>query len=215
MQAAEVQPKMKRAITATFLSSFLLAGAASAQTPAPTTPAPETPAPAAPSPAAQAPAAPLSNVEFPADARVGFVNLQAVVQNSSFGRAGQEKLKTLTDERTSQMAEKNKEIQTLEAEIKSGQNVLAQSVLQQKAAELDRARRELQFVQEQAEVDYQALQSQLLEEFGQKVLPIVEAIRAERNLWFILSTGEDSGLLAVEAGLDLSAEVVRRLDAGQ
>jgi outer membrane protein len=198
---------MKRAITATFLSSFLLAGAAWAQTPAPTTPAPE--------PAAAQPPAPLPNVEFPADARVGFVNLQAVVQNSQLGRAGQEKLKALSDEKTSEIAEKNKAIQALQQEIKSGQNVLSQTVLQQKTAELDRATRELQFLQEQAQVDFDALQSQLLEEFGQRVLPIVEAIRAEKNLWFVLSTGEDSGLLAVGPALDLSAEVVRRLDAGQ
>ena len=56
--------------------------------------------------------------------------------------------------------------------------MLAAATLQQKSAELDRARRELQFLQQQAQVDYETLQSQLLDGFGQAVLPIIEEIRA-------------------------------------
>ena len=196
---------MTRVIAATVLSAFLLVSAAAAQTPAPAA-SPQTPAPAAPAPAP---------APFPADARIGFVNLQAVVQNSTLGRAGQEKLKTLTDQRSAEIGEKNKEIQTLQQEIQSGQNVLSAAVLGQKTAELDRKNRELQFLQEQAQVDVDALQNQLLEEFGNKVLPIVEQIRAERNLWAVFTTGDGSGLAAINSALEISAEVVRRLDAAQ
>lgn len=193
---------MTRVITATVLSAFLFVSAAAAQTP----PAPA-PAPAAPPAAAPAP--------FPADARIGFVNLQAVVQNSVLGRAGQERLKALTDKKSAEIGEKNKEIQTLQQEIQSGQNVLAATVLAQKNADLDRRNRELQFLQEQAQVDVEAMQGELLEQFGQKVLPIVEQIRVERNLWAVMTTGDNSGLVAVNPALDLSAEVVRRLDAAK
>jgi outer membrane protein len=193
---------MTRVITATVLSAFLLVSAAAAQTPAPAAPAPAAPAAAAPAPA-----------PFPADARIGFVNLQAVVQNSQLGRAGQERLKALTDKKSAEIGEKNKEIQTLQQEIQSGQNVLAAAVLAQKNSDLDRRNRELQFLQEQAQVDVDALQNELLEQFGQKVLPIVEQIRVERNLWAVMTTGDNSGLVAVNPSLDLSAEVVRRLDS--
>lgn len=194
---------MTRVITATVLSAFLAVSTAAAQTPA--APAPAAPPAAAP---AQAPAP----VPFPADAKIGFVNLQAVVQNSQLGRAGQERLKALTDKKNAEIGEKTKELQTLQQEIQSGQNVLAAAVLAQKNADADRRNRELQFLQEQAQVDFEALQSELLEEFGQKVLPIVEQIRAERNLWAVLTAGENSGLLSINPALDMSAEVVRRLD---
>lgn len=189
----------KRAITLAFLSSFLLVGAASAQTPAPAEPTAPVMAPA----------------EFPADARIAFVDLQAVVQNSALGRAGQTKLKMLSDQKASEIAEKNKAIRTLEAEIQGGQNVLAAAVLQQKSVELDRAQRELQFLQQQAQIDYDTMQSQLLDGFGREVIPIIEEIRAARKLWAVLSAGDGTGLLAVAPALDLSAEVVRRLDAVQ
>jgi outer membrane protein len=192
---------MMRVIAATVVTSFVIVTSALAQTP----PAP-TPAPAPP---AAAPA----QVPFPGDARVGFVNLQAVVQNSQLGRAGQERLKALTDKKTAEIAEKNKEIQTLQQEIQSQQSVLSPTVLAQRNADLDRRNRELQFLQEQAQVDVEALQGELLDDFGKRVMPIVEQIRAERNLWAILSAGDNSGLLSVNPALDLSTEVVRRLDA--
>ena len=184
---------MTRVITATVLSVFCLVSLASAQTPA-----------AAPAQAA-----------FPADARIGFVNLQAVVQNSQLGRAGQERLKALTDKKSLEIGEKNKELQTLQQEIQSGQNVLAAAVLAQKSADLDRKNRELQFLQEQAQVDVDALQTELLDQFGAKVLPIVEQIRTERNLWAVFTTGDGSGLAAINPDLEISAEVVRRLDAAK
>jgi Skp family chaperone for outer membrane proteins len=196
---------MTRVITATVLSTFLVAGAATAQTPA----APAAPAPAAP--AAQAPAAP-AQVPFPADAKIGFVNLQGILLNSALGRAGQEKLKALTDKQNADIGAKTKELQTLQQEIQSGQNVLAPAVLTQKTRDAEQRQRELQLLQEQARSDFEALQSDLLDDFGAKVLPIIEQVRAERNLWVIFAPNEGT-VAAMHNGLDLSAEVVRRLDA--
>lgn len=195
----EVQPEMTRVITATVLSSFLVVGAATAQTPA------------AP-PAAQAPAP--ASVPFPADAKIGFVNLQAILLNSQLGRSGQARLKALTDKAEAEIAALEKEILTLQQEIQSGQNVLAASVLAQKNADAERRQRSLQFLREQAQADFQALQGELLDDFGEKVLPIIEQIRVERKLWVIFSP-EQGSVAAVDNGLDLSAEVVRRLDAGK
>lgn len=188
---------MMRATTYALACLLLLTRSASAQTPTSNAPGAQFPTAAA----------------FPADARIGFVDLQSVVENSTFGRAGQERLRTLRDQKTAEIGAKNQAALALEQEIQSGQNVLAAGVLQQKTAERDRSRRELQFLQEQAQVDFEALQSQILSAFGDKVMPIVEQIRSERNLWAILSADRAAGLLAAAPALDLTAEVVGRLDA--
>src|SRR5690606_35445778 len=131
------------------------------------------------------------------------------------GRGGMDKMRALADQRNTEVGTKTKEVQTLQQEIQSGQNVLSSAVIAQKTAELDRKNRELQFLQEQMQVDIENLRQQLLEDFGEKVLPIVEQIRAERNLWVIFSQGEGSNVAAVHTGLDVSAEVIRRLDAAK
>jgi outer membrane protein len=213
---------MTRALIA-FVSSAALTvtvAAASAQT-APAAPRPATPAPAAPrpaTPAAQAPApapAPAlpTVLPFPADARVAFLDMQAVVSQSKLGKAGLEKMKALTDKKTAELQAKTKQLQTLQQEVQSGGSVLSAAVLTQKNREIERLSSEVQFAQEQAQADVDALQRELLDEFSAKALPIVEEIRKERNLWVVFALGDGSGVAAVNAALDVSAEVVKRLDA--
>ena len=54
---------------------------------------------------------------------------------------------------------------------------------------------------------------QLLQGFQEQVLPIVEEMRNEKGLWIVFALGENSNIAAAHAGLDLSAELVKRLDA--
>jgi len=50
-----------------------------------------------------------------------------------------------------------------------------------------------------------------MNEFSVKVQPVVENIRTERQLWAVFVMNEN--LVAMMPGLDVSGEVVRRLDA--
>jgi hypothetical protein len=49
-----------------------------------------------------------------------------------------------------------------------------------------------------------------MNEFSLKVQPVVEGIRAEKQLWAVFVMNEN--LAAMMPGLDVSGEVVRRLD---
>lgn len=213
---------MMRVLTATVLSALVSVGTAAAAAPQ-TTPAagaaaprPAVPAAQAPRPAAPpAPALVPAPVAFPADAKIGFIDMQAVVSQSNLGKAGQEKMKVLTDKKTAELQAKTKQVQTLQQEVQAGAAVLSATVLTQKNREIERLSSEVQFLQEQAQVDVDALQKELLDEFTAKVLPIVEQVRGERNLWVVFALGDGTGVAAVHAGLDLSAEVVKRLDAAK
>ena len=210
-------------LTRTILSALLVGGmvsahVAAAQTPParPATP-PATPpasAPAAPQTAkpAAAPTAKPAPVPFPADAKIGFVNLQFVVQESKLGKTGQERIQALVNKQNLDRVSKNSEVQKLQQEIQAGASVLSQAVLTQKSAEVDRLTRFAQADEQQRQVDLQALNEQLLEEFQTKVLPIMEQLRSEKNLWLILTQGDGSGIAAVHPGINLSEEVIKRLD---
>jgi outer membrane protein len=151
-------------------------------------------------------------VPFPADAKVGFVNMQYVVSESKLGKAGTEKLKALSDSKNADLVAKNRAVQQLQQDIANNQSVWSSSVLSQKNADLTRLQNELQYLQQQRDTDMQTLNEQLLSEFGEKVLPIVEQIRSEKGLWIIFSAGDGSNIAAAHPGLDLSSEVVKRLD---
>ena len=169
-------------------------------------PPPQTPPPV------PAPAPPPQPVAFPADAKIGFVSFPAVVERSAHGKAGMKELETFTTKKNAEIAAKNKEIAALQEKLKAQQSVAKPEVLSSMAKELDRLNFELQYLQKEAQTDLEELRERLLETFQKKVLPIVEEIRKERNLWAVFSTA-DSGPAAIHPGIDLTAEVIKRLDA--
>lgn len=189
----------------------LLGSQATAQTPTPT-PAPPLPM-QTPKPSALKPPAP-----FPADAKIAFINLEIVFEESELGKAGQARWRGLTEKLFNSLTAKEKEIQTLSDKIKNQQSTAGEAVLKSWSLDLARMQREHQFAQQEARAQSEQLQQEVLGEFGKKVQPVIDALRAEKGLHAILSVQRSDGgltLLSVEPGVDLSAELVKRLNAAK
>ena len=215
---------MIRVTTIFAVSAVLVAGSAMAQTtPPPTTPPPATtqkptptptPAPTMQKPAPTPTPGPKAEpVPFPADAKVAFLDLQAVVQQSKLGKQGRDAMQALNDKLGAELAAKNKEIQALQDKMKTQQGVVSEAVFNTMTKQLDSLTREAQFKQQDAQAQVDSLNQDLLKSFQEKVLPIVEEVRKERGLWIIFALGDNSNIAAAHAGLDLSQEIVKRLDA--
>jgi hypothetical protein len=86
-------------------------------------------------------------------------------------------------------------------------NKTAAEKLQQ---EIDRAQMEVQYAKQTAERELGNLNDELMTDFSNKVRPVVEGIRAEKQLWAVFLINEH--LVAMMPGLDLTTEV-KRLDA--
>jgi outer membrane protein len=162
-------------------------------------------------PPAAKPATP-QPVPFPPDSKIGFIDIQTIVSQSKLGKSGTARMKVLTDKQAADMSTKSKAIQALQQQVQQQAAVLSPQALQQKQADLDKMQREAQFAQQDWQAQIDNLNKQLLDDFQQKALPVVEDIRKEMGLWAIFNI-PDSGVAAVHPGLDLSAEVVKRLDA--
>jgi Skp family chaperone for outer membrane proteins len=205
---------------------LLASAGAFAQTPAPQRPAPSAPAQTTPTPqpagsqtpapsvapavtTPQTPAAP-----FPADAKIGAVDLQAILAASKVGQNGQAQLKALSEKWVAAMKGLSDKFQALQQELQAQQSTLSSTALMQKRTDLNKVQLELQFQQQQRDSELQTLGSQLSSQFEAKVLPIIESIRKERGLWLVIEVGE-TPIAAIAPGLNLSPEVVKRLDAGQ
>ena len=222
---------MRRMITALVLTASLGAGTAFAQaTPPPPPPPPTTPPPTTPPPTGQnppptgqkptptapqtpAPKPAAEPVPFPEGAKLAFVDLQRVVEQSALGKAGSDQLKKLSDKLGTDLAAKNKEIQALQAKINAQKGVASGDVVNTWLKELDRLQRQAQFDQQNAQVEIDQMQQQLLQGFQVKVLPLIEKMREEKGLWMIFALGDNSPIAAAHAGLDLTPDLIKRLDA--
>jgi Skp family chaperone for outer membrane proteins len=184
--------------------------------PAPATPAPtgQTPATQPPAPAGQTPAQPPAlkpPAPFPQDSKIAFVDINAVAANSAAGKEASNKLKALQDKKLAEINDKNKQLQAAQQKLSTGGSVLNDTARDQLQKDVDRMQRDIQFTQQNAQAEYNELQEDLRNDFQKKLMPIIDALATEKGLYAIFSVG-DAGAMYVHPGLDLTAEVVKRLD---
>jgi Skp family chaperone for outer membrane proteins len=137
--------------------------------------------------------------------------MQYIISESKLGKAGLEKIQALSTKQNVERTARQNEIQKLQQELQAGASVLTQQVINEKTADLEKRTREAQFLVQQQQADLENLNKQLLEDFQQKVLPVIEQIRGERALWLIFTA--ETPIAAGHPGLNLSLEVIKRLDA--
>jgi Skp family chaperone for outer membrane proteins len=206
---------MKRITLALSVTMFVAGATAPLVAQAQTTPPPtqQTPPPLPTgTPATQKPAP----APFPADSKFGFVSLQYVVSESKYGKAGSEELKKFSENKQATLQAMEKEIEALKSKLNTQRSLMSAEAQRNLENDIVNRQRKFQFEGESAQAEIQRLNSDLLERFQAKVLPIIEALRKEKSLLVIFAQQDDPGGLAVIAfdpGLDLSAEVVKRLDA--
>jgi outer membrane protein len=207
---------LKSSILATVLIAALAAPSFAQTAPPAGAPKPQTPpaVPPATPPAAQAPAPPKPSppVPFPQDSKIAFVDLNGVAQGSVAGKDASKKLNDFQSKKVAELSDKNKQLTTLTTKRDSGAGVLNDSARAQLDKDIDKLQRDIQFAQSNAQADFQDLTNELQGDFQKRLIPIIEEIAKEKGLYAVFTTA-DSGAAYVHAGLDLTAEVIKRLDA--
>ena len=188
------------------LALAIAAGAANAQTQTQTQPPPK-PAPAAP--AAQQPPAP---VPFPEGAKVAFVDFQRIVSESELGKAASGKIQDFQKKKQAEAQEKNKQLQAMLEKQKTQASVLSAEALKQLDSDIAKAQRDLQYFQNEAQAEAETLNNDLMRDFQAKVLPLVQALATERGLHMVFEANS-AGILFANRGLDLTADVITRVNA--
>ncbi len=185
-----------------------------AQTPPTAAPKPQTP-PVAP-PAAQAPLAPRPQppAPFPEGAKFAFVDVNAIAGMSAAGKEASKKLQDLTSKKSSEISDKNKQLQALTTKRDTGAAVMNDGARAQLDKDIDKLQRDIQFASTNAQAELQDLQNELQGEFQKKLIPVIEEVAKEKGLHAVFSIA-DSGAAYVHPGLNISDEVVKRLDAAK
>jgi Skp family chaperone for outer membrane proteins len=205
---------LKLSIVAVALTVALATpGLAQTQTapPKPQTPAQIPPAPKPAAPAAEAPKPPQPPAPFPQDAKYAVVDVQAIAQGSAAGKAASAKLNDLQTKKMGELQDKNKQLQALQTKRDQGGTLLNESARATLDKDIDKLQREIQFAQSSAQAEMQDLNNELQAEFTKKVGPIIEEIAKEKGLYLVFTA--DSGFAYVHPGLNISDEVIKRLDA--
>ncbi len=174
----------------------------------PTQPAPATPTQKPVTPAPQPPAQPPRPV--PEGAKIAYCSLQQVASLSKEGKTSFEKVQALQQKKVKELDEKRKAMEANQAMLNSPS--LAEDKRSSLSKEIERQNVEIQRLTQDAQSEVNELQNELQDAFLRRVMPIVQQVANEKGLQMVLNY-QDGLLLWADNGLDLSAEVARRLDA--
>ena len=179
----------------------LTAGPAWAQTP------PAQPPAATPPAAHAAPPKP-----FPEGAKIAYIDVNRVVVASAEGKAASGKLEAFKKKKSAEILEKNKSLEEMNKKLQQGGTVLNDQARAQLQADIGRLQREIQFLQQDAQAELQRMDQELQAEFQRKLNPVLNQVSEEKGLYMLFNIRE-AGALWWHPGLDLTDEIVKRLDA--
>ncbi len=192
-----------RAILLAVATSLLLPGAAAAQT----EPAPP-PAPA-PAPAPQAVAQPPR--PFPQEAKVAFINVQRIANETEQGRVSSDRVQALNEQKVNELAAKNTQIQAAQQKLQQSGSVLSDAARSQLEREIERIQVDIQRFTQDAQTEVRDLQEELQNDFQRRLLPVIQKVSSEKALHMVFSQ-QDAGLVWADPGLDITEDVISEFD---
>lgn len=145
--------------------------------------------------------------------QIGAVNLSYVARSSKAGKSGLAEVEAFVKQKQSEAAAKAAalEKQRIERQQRPGLSQRAIADLQQA---FDRSRIEFERFQQDAQNDIEAMQTRLDVDFRAKLAPVIDAISKEKGLHFVFGL-EQAAIVWWSPAVDISEEVVKRLDAGK
>ena len=204
---------MKALIVVVALSISLAASPSFAQAPAGQPPA--KPAPTAPAPApTQAPAQPPAPKPFPQGAKVAYVVLQRIANESADGRVATTRIQALQQKKAAELTEKNKQLTALQQRLEKEGSVMSANAAADLQKQIEKLNVDVQRFTQDAQAEVQELQQELQQEFQQRLEPVLSQVASEMGLQFVFN-GPDAGLVWADSALDISGEVIKKLDAAK
>jgi outer membrane protein len=169
------------------------------------------PAPAAP---AQAPAQPPAPKPFPQGAKVAYVVLQRIANESADGRVATTRIQALQQKKAAELNERNKQLTSMQQKLEKEGSVMSPNAAGDLQKNIEKATLDVQRFTQDAQAEVQELQQQLQNEFQERLTPVLQQVGADMGLHFVFN-GPDAGLVWADPALDISAEVIKKLDSAK
>jgi outer membrane protein len=153
-----------------------------------------------------------SSAQAQANLKIGYIDSQAILDQDPSARAAQEQFEASLSTYQAEVQQMGEDLQTLIDQYEQQQAMLSDAAKANREEEIRQKQTEYQ--QRISELERQAgvRQAELVEPVMQRISTVIEDIRAEGGYSMIFDVAAQ-GIIAADPALDLTAEVVRRLQA--
>ena len=155
--------------------------------------------------------APQARLPFPADARYAYVDLARIASESAAGRAANQQLQTLVQQRQQELAGRQQALQTRQQQLQQNASVMSPEAQLAEQQEIQRLDLELQRLSQDAEAEVAQLDQQLQLQFQNSLIPAINQVATSRRLHFVFNA--QAGIFAwADPALDISVDVIQELN---
>ena len=144
------------------------------------------------------------------EVKIGIINPQLVLQNSTKGKAVIERLRSLNMSKQKKYEAMQKEIDTLDKEVLSP--ALNQDARDKKNMDLQNKRVEIKRFAEDAQKESMAQQQKEFESLQRDLMPIIEKIAKADGFSLVLDLNT-AGVTYFEPAIDITDKVIKAYDA--
>lgn len=157
--------------------------------------------------------APIAMAQTPAT-KVGVINIQQAIVQTKDGQKAAQDLQVRFDPKRKEIESKTAAIQQLQDTFRKSSNTASEEQKARMAREIDQKQKSLQRDQEDAQAEFEQEQNKILQELGGRLMQVIDKYSRDNAYTLILDvSSQQSPVLYMASGIDITAEIVKLYDA--
>ena len=146
--------------------------------------------------------------------RIGAVNLSYVARMSKAGKEGLSRIDEASRRKAAEVDARAAELQKQQVELQQPNAGLSPRALADLQRAFEKSRIDFDRLRQDAQQEIEAMQTRFEIEFRAKLAPVIDEISKAKGLQFVFGL-EQAAIVWWNPALDISEEVVKKLDAGK
>jgi outer membrane protein len=151
---------------------------------------------------------------YAAEAKIGYIDLQKAIQDTSAGKKARKELETEFNAKKEELQKKEANIKKMQEDLEKKKSVLTDEVRQAKAAELQSEMMKFQQFYQQSQINMQKKEQELTKPVLTKMQGVIEKLAKDGGYTVILEKSEQSVLWA-RKDIDLTEQVVKAYESAK
>lgn len=145
--------------------------------------------------------------------RIGTVSFTYIARNSKTANVALAQVQEFERKKTIDVESRAAELQKQQVELQKQSASMSPRAVADLQRAFEKSKVEFTRFQQDAQAEIESMQQKFEADFRIKIAPIVDAISKEKGLYFVFGIEQTSMLAWWSPAVDISAEVVKRLDA--
>ena len=146
--------------------------------------------------------------------KVGAINLSYVARMSKAGKEGLSRIDEASRKKAAEVQARAAELEKQQTDFRISSTGLSPRAIADLQRTFEKSKLDFERLQQDARKEIEALQMQFELEFRAKLTPVIDQVSKEKGLQFVFGL-EQAAIVWWNPAVDISEDVVKRLDAGK